>query len=80
MAEWQSQMAQVTCLDQKQYLVKPLGSEHEVGDEWCKPCGEGEYLFLVVFLVHHNHDLWQSHVDGFVVAIFIEFLKLVSGT
>ena len=59
---------------------QPLGSEHEVRDERCKPsCREGEYLFLAVFLVHHNHDLWQSHINGFVVAIFIQFLELVSG-
>ena len=35
-----------------------LGCEHEVGDEWCKPGREGEYLFFAVFLVHRDHDLW----------------------
>ena len=40
---------------------------------------EGEYLFFVVFLVHHYHDLGHSHINGFVVAIFIKFLKFMAG-
>ena len=56
-----------------------LWCEHEVRDERCEPCWEGEYMFFMIFLVHCNHDSGQSHVDGFVVTIFIEFLELFIG-
>ena len=54
--------------------------EHEVRDERCEPCWEGEYMFFMIFLVVHcNHHLGQSHINGFVVTIFVEILELLIG-
>ena len=58
---------------------KALQCEHEVRDERCEPGWEGEYMFFTILFVHHNHDLGQSHIDGFVVTIFVEFLELFIG-
>ena len=58
---------------------KALWCEHEVGDERCEPCWKGEYMHFVIFLVHGNHDLGHSHINGFVVTIFVEFLELFIG-
>ena len=36
-------------------------------------------MFFTIFLVHCNHYLGQSHVDGFVVTVFVEILEFLTG-